>query len=688
MALSITSHVSPRRVDNQLYKKLERIDAMIGVLHRSSEANPQSDIEATLIQCAQEVVTKGTAIYQSSLKPRIHIGTQKTDQQPSFVAGWICCLQSLRKEALTQQSVPADVSSAQLGRRETSDQHTDESDDDLETDIARASLETGVEAFEVCKWDEADSLLHEALRGLQQLSAPQRRFCDIFDLHYRLAVCAYHTQPSGDAEVALLSFIQQPVERNEHRVRIYDATHLLSQLYIRMGKYESAQAECEKTLQARRRLLGKSHDASMESMALMAHIYISLDNRARAKSCLSMIPEKQRDIILSRVEESLGAEIEHIDFSSLLARPAFEDAGLRLERRNSGSTLGIAREDQSFRSFSLVGKTPAPSIRQSYRQGPLHNTAKQQLSPVISSPSSQKTMPDWRQRQILNEPTRIERTASDATSMPPSESAEIEATPKMKHLSRQEILARIGCQPKDQIEQIVCNGDHPALVNFLGKKKEIWRSKFRKHVRPERLTALHYAALFGEIDMVRRLLNSGFNINDIPYGYTTSLSPLKMAIGARQVSMVEFLIGQNARPAEPETWATLAGQLMSRSWLEKTLSEADRDITANRIVSIMNILLKRGWDINTPFEASGSTVLHQAVSFWSGSYVWDLQLRVAVTTFLCQHGANPSHGNKEGKTPYDLALASGHRDILMILNQDSKGSASAHLAAPPVELSG
>jgi TolA-binding protein len=294
---------------------------MIRVLYRSSEANPQSDIEATLIQCAQEVVTKGTAMYQSSLGPKPDNGSQETENGRSFVAEWICCLQSLQQEASAQQDITADATPTQLCKRETDNKSTDEFDDDLATDIARASLETGVEAFEMRKWDEADSLFHEALRGLQHLSVPQRKFCDMFDLHYRLSICAYHSQPSDDAEVALLSFIRQPVNSNKNRVRIYDATHLLSQLYIRLGKYESAQAECEKTLQARRRLLGKNHDASMESMALMAHIYVSLDNRARAKSCLSMIPEKQRDMILTRVEESLGVDIEHIDFSSLLARP-------------------------------------------------------------------------------------------------------------------------------------------------------------------------------------------------------------------------------------------------------------------------------------------------------------------------------------------------------------------------------
>jgi ankyrin repeat protein len=631
---------------------------MIGVLHRASEIQSQSNIETTLIHCARDVIAKGTAMYNSSMSPRSYTGLRENDSR-SHVTEWIRSLELLQQDTVTPHEIATDVTD----KHQINNVTTEESDDDLETDLTRASLETGAEAFDVREWNEANSLLQEALRGLQQLPKHQRAFCDMFDLHYKLSVCAYHTQPPADAEIALQSLIRQPARSDEDRIRIYDATHLLSQIYIRMGKYGSAQADCEKALQARRRILGKQSEASLESLALMAHIYVLLNNRARAKSCLSMIPEKQRDATLRKVEESLGAEVEHLDFSLLLTRPTLEDTELRLERRNSGSTLGIAMEDQSFRSPSLMARTPAPSIRQPYRQSLIQTTVRQGLHAV-------------------------NRATSDAASIAPSERLEAETVPKNNHLSRKEILARIGCQPKDQIEELVCAGDHPALVNILGKKKEIWRSKFRKHVRPERLTALHFAALFGEIDMARRLLSSGFNINDVPYGYTTSLSPLKIAIGARQVGMVEFLIENNARPAEPESWASLAGQLMSRSWLEKTLSEADKDITPNRIVSIMSILIKRGWNVNSPFEASGNTVLHQAVSFWTGSYIWDLHLRIAVTTFLCQRGANPFYGNKDGKTPYDLALASGHRDILMILDQDSKGNVVGDVSAQPVELSG
>jgi hypothetical protein len=64
--------------------------------------------------------------------------------------------------------------------------------------------------------------------------------------------------------------------------------------------------------------------------------------------------------------------------------------------------------------------------------------------------------------------------------------------------------------------------------------------------------------LFDEIEMAQRLIAAGFNVNEVPYGYSTSLTPLKFAIGARQVAMVEFLIANGAKPLEPDSWSTLA----------------------------------------------------------------------------------------------------------------------------------
>lgn len=662
-------------------------------LQKSSEANPHSRpsyTEATLTQYAREVILKGTTMYEASLAAESVTGGQGAASQKIRVAEWVSTLEAIswdqRRSELPDMvsKVPSIFSGDEahtVVTSATSTQHAVQereavhavwydSEDDLDTDLAKAALDTGTKAFEAQEWEEADSLLQETLRVLQQLPKQQRTFCDIFSLHYKLAVCAYHTQEPVDAEEALISLVQQSASSDEQRKYVYDAAHLLSYLYIRMGQVDRARSECEKALQARRRLLGKWSDASLESTALMAYIYSLLNNRARAKSCHAMIPEARRDAVLKTVEESLGTKVEHLDSPSLQTRSISEDLD-----------MAVLIENRCYGSVSaMVSQSPAASPQRSHQRIPLNKVGLEDLQSVTGlslSSAEERSVSRATEKERVNEDYftydySAYPEALSATALSPGEPPEADETFKGETLSRKEILDKIGCQPKDGIEDAVCDGNHLAFANLLNSKKNYWQSKLRKRVRPERITALHFAALFGEIDMARRLLGSNFNINEVPYGYTTSLTPLKFAFGARQVDMVEFLIANGAKPSMPDSWSALAGQLMNRSWLMKTMSEAEKEYVPNRIIAILRILLNHGWDLNAPFEKTGGTVLHQAVTFWTGSYRWDLNLRAAMTSFLCDRGADPFQANTEGKTPYDLASASGHQDLLLVLSRGSK----------------
>lgn len=562
-----------------------------------------------------------------------------------------------------------------------------ESDDDLDIDLAKAALQTGTAAFDAQQWMEAESLLHEALRVLKQLPEDRRAFCDMFDLHFKLAVCTYYTQHPATAEEAITSLAQHPISSSEHRERMCDATHLLSQLYIRMGRIDTARSECEKNLQARRRLLGKQSDAALKSMALMAHIYVLLDNRALAKTYLAMIPEAQRDAVLKTISGSLGTGMEHLEFSSVMQPLASESSDTAAESAQSNPSMsspGLSKDSTGYNYLPGVTSSPVPSRSsiatsasspQFWQPSPkftTENPGQDGHQSGWSTPSRpmQSTLETGAMlKQTLNEgyATTVNTTATQGSR--PSELLHASQSPTTKTMSRKDILDKIGCHPRDNIEEAVCKGDHATLSKLLDKKKGFWRSSLRKHVRPERVTALHFAALFGEIDMARRLLAANYNVNEVPFGYSTSLTPLHFAIGARQVEMVQFLITNGARPAEPDTWSTLASQLMTRSWLMKTMADVERDVVADRIIAILNILLNAGWQINSPYGTVGGTVLHQAVSFWTGSYRWDLELRAAVTSFLCSRGADPFLANKDGKTANDVAVKEGHQDLVRILNQ-------------------
>jgi len=188
--------------------------------------------------------------------------------------------------------------------------------------------------------------------------------------------------------------------------------------------------------------------------------------------------------------------------------------------------------------------------------------------------------------------------------------------------------------------------------------------------------------------MAQRLTETKFDVNVVPFGYSTRLTPLNFAIGARQVAVVSLLTANGAKPAHPDTWSTLAGQLMSRSWLMKTMSDSERDLVPHQIIIIMDILLKSGWDIDAPISTAAGTVLYQAISFWTGAYKWDLDLRATVTSFLCERGASPFVVNGEGKTPYDLTAASEHHDLVQIFEPCVRRRELLGTSAMPAELPG
>lgn len=675
------------------------------------------------------------------------------------VAEWKSALESLRKDSPTRDA------------RHAVQPEGNTSDDDYNIDLAWAALKTGKDAFDNQDWHEAGSMLQEALCLLRDIPAQQRAFCDIFGLHYRLALCTFYTQDQENAEEALTSLISQSADTNEHQAYSYDATHLLSILRIRAGNLDRAQSECDKALRGRRKLLGKESDAALESIALMAHIHALLNNNHRAKTVSSMIPEGKRSAMSRAIQDSLGPLLN-------FQRGQDETFAEHWNNNTAHQDRGVVPSDSSPRPSSsqhsdkiISLKTPrlnSPSVsspevsrsaaagsphefqpdirpwngQQGLRIGPMDQQNSFQSTTVDSrnsgfsySPTviyrgsglgfaqSRPQFPSFRDSESLRTTRSSLQTQADERGKSFSQQAQADkredaknthqiresfATPTSPSLgeelgsqllSRQQILDRIGCLPRDELEDAVCSSNRVAFANLLGRKSEIWRSKWRKRVRPERVTALHFAALFGEIDMAQRLVESKFNVNEMPWGYSTIYTPLKFAVGARQVAMVNFLISKGAAPTVPESWATLAGQLMNRSWLQKTLSEIDKKHAPEKMIAILRMLLNYGLDVNAPIDASGGRLLHQAVTFGSPHNGWDVELRTSMTAFLSDKGASPFEANTEGKTPYDLALLSGNQQIMLIFSRGSKVDAigaqtktfvelSAVQSTSPVELSG
>jgi tetratricopeptide (TPR) repeat protein len=668
---------------------------MVIKLQRSWEANTlrPSHAEITLMKCLREVIAEGLAMCEANRTTKPVTGGRGSANNNISVAEWISTLESIGRDQ--QRSGPSEEvvnATSILSRHETQAVMAsatsapspmqeceafkavgDGFEDDLDTDLAKAALETGAAAFEAQKWEEAECLLQEALQVLEQLPKQQRVFCDIFTLYYRLSVCTFHTRAPEDAKEALLCLIQQQASSDEHRGYVLDARHLLACLYIRLGQIDRAKSECDKALHARRMLFGKYSDASLQSTALMAYICVLLNNPVRAKAYRAMIPPESRDAILKIVEDSLGMKMEPLDSSLITNSPQ--------------STYSDLSGGRIYSQLSISSPTPPMESR---HNDPISFMTSQSSAVGLQQPASFQQ--SYQREYSDSSPLPIQPIAGvqqelRAAALNPGESPEKTDTFKDKPLSRKEILDNIGCQPQNRIEKAVCRGDRSALDDLLQSKKKFWRIKFHTNNAPERITALHFAALFGEINIAQRLLISGFNINEVPFGYSTRHTPIKFAIGARQVDMVRFLVANGAKPSKPDSWSTMASQLMNHSWLKMTMSDPEQQYLPSRIVAILNILVKQGWNVNEPFEVSGNTVLHQAVTFWTGSLRLDLELRTEVASFLCSQGADPFRANAEGKTPYDIAAASDDK-LLLVLRQCRNVQERGNGAVNAVELPG
>ncbi|KAI8932227.1 hypothetical protein NX059_011106 [Plenodomus lindquistii] len=718
---SVTVSASRHRDPRQTSDELQRLQDMVQKLEMTINGSPQSRIsriEAKLVRCAHDTTSKASStIAYTANTDLIGKGSDEMDKAAHSEI-WLDALDILnsdrqdsgRPTTATMTSPRVSVygkhtmmtspRTSTTNESEALNMDSNHADDDFNADLAKAALATGTEAFNAQVWEEADALLQEALRALLHLSSEQRTFSNIFSLHYKLAVCGYYIRSPREAEQGLASLARLTPSTDEHRLHIYHTMHLLAQLNMRKNQFELARTQCEKALQGRRRVAGKNSTVAMESVALMAHIYVLLDNRARAKSCLAMIPESQRDAILETVEASLGGIVEHLEFSSLLTQIT-DDAisvTLREHRRLSSvsnesssttralptrllaSPLGIQRQDGSHQPSENNKSPPKPG------QGQTVTTLSSPKSPqssLLHQAMLEDDPPVWATPIIPPDGDYEQDPTENRTNQPTSETV----VPK-QGLSRQEILQRIGCQPRDKIEEAICASDHPTLVALLKRRKSFWRSSMRKRGRSERVTALHFAALFGEVHMAELLVEAKYDVNEVPFGYSTSLTPLHFAIGARQMPMVELLLTNGAKPCEGETWTSLAKQLLSRAWMTKTMSETEKDDVPRQILAIFRLLIQYGWNINESSSTNNDTILHQAVAFWTGSYTWDMSLRTTITAFLCGKGADCRKSNAEGKTPYDIALASGQQDLIEVLRASTVRKELEGSPQSPIELPG
>ncbi|KAK4627041.1 hypothetical protein CLAFUW4_03992 [Fulvia fulva] len=238
-------------------------------------------------------------------------------------------------------------------------------EDDFFVEAARQALEKGRLTFNGNDYEGAAAYLREALTMTKDLTEKQQALCNTWDLRRMLGVCAFHTDDPAEAEAALLSVLgnapKNAILDDDRRLQISEIAHFLGQTYIRLGDLDKAYRYGEYALRGRRRVLGKSHEQSYESLALMARMLELQGNNIRAEFFEGMIPEEERKNYLPRFERLSPAQISRADSklgNHSPVTPLEKSLDSALEAV-SFSTPELSRQEHARSSSALSGSISA-----------------------------------------------------------------------------------------------------------------------------------------------------------------------------------------------------------------------------------------------------------------------------------------------------------------------------------------
>ncbi|KAK3669769.1 hypothetical protein LTR78_010342 [Recurvomyces mirabilis] len=700
------AYLAPKIVTDDLGDKIEDLKMGIQTLQSEYQLSGQKGMtpsEVELIQCAKDIMRSGKTLCEESSAGGDMQSGEKAARLNKLVAEWTVDVESLRRD--TERSAFSDaetqipsilsgddlpLTSAVLTTPIDQDeddrlcQNTDETDDeedDFSLEIAQAALEQGQQAFDQEDWREAEALLKEALSTLKTLSPKHRTGCDIFELEYRLTVCAYHTREPAIAKEALMSLVGQTPTSDEQKARIYDAAHLLAQLHLREGELEPARMTCESTLKARSKLLGRTHDSYLESLALMAHVHFVQGNAPRAKVLMGMIPEPRRtalreslqvlptprspmvlgDVDVGSIAETLDSQSTTIQQSANVRSDSLPD--LPTERLDSGMSLHFSES----RHGSRDSRTNEYTFEKVNSLEPVHlHTVATQSDKVVEAGGLKSE--------------RFDRTDSIITQgITPSVASSVDRS------AREVILTHVGREPRGMLERAICGGDLELALSVITTDDQmaVSRDSF----------ALHYAACFGDLEVAAALLKQGWKVNSVVRTKATMrYAPLDLAMATRRPLMVRLLLEHGAElvSGRPNGYGgDVRNCYPFAIWLEKPWCTAFPATESSDMIACIAHALDHGWVIDQPIGFCEDNAEPTGFKDDSGVYTCTLlrqivrnpqvgtMVRCTLVDFLLKHRASPLDTLHRGQTILHTAIWYNRPDVIPVL---LKNNAEVQLA--------
>lgn len=283
-------YLAPKFANQELITIINEIKTMI--------REPGQKIDSDIAQSAEDLISSGTTLYEESVVGGSVIPDADEVKKNTRTIGWLEHLSSLQLDASTSADSAAD----------DGEKDSDEDAEDFDLEVAQATITSGLEAFSDANYQLADSDLQAALTLVYKLPMKLRQDCEISELQFKLAVCAFHIYSVDDAETALVSVIEAESHSNIEALNLCCAGHLLAQVHIKQGKLDLAYTSCKNALNGRRKLRGNEHITYYESLALLSRICELQMKKDQARIYLRMIPEVVQKSICPPLQDLIVSE--------------------------------------------------------------------------------------------------------------------------------------------------------------------------------------------------------------------------------------------------------------------------------------------------------------------------------------------------------------------------------------------